>query len=289
MTPSIAKVRQLGAGISFQDQGRIGSNSWLNYGVAPAGTIDSFAASAANSLVHNLANDTVLELMLGGAEIEVLHGCWLAHVGGHQCKQLPSGTGRYVHAGELLRFTPSANGVWSYLAISSGWEAGKVFGSASRHHRSNLGDAIQIGSELHAPSAQPSPQPRVVRRTPGAEQRDYTEPPSLRLYPGPQTHLLTEAQIQQVTQHAWTISSRSDRTGYRLLGDASSQLRHTNSIHSTPTLVGSMQLPPSGEPIVTLHDGPTVGGYPIIGVLHPDDISWLVQQHAQNNVSFRFV
>ena len=139
MIASIAKVAQLGAGISYQDLGRIGTNSWLNYGVAPAGAIDPYAALAANNLVHNLASDTVLELMLGGAKIEILRGCWLAHVGGHQCKQLPSWSARYVRAGETLRFTPSAEGVWSYLAIAGGWKASEIFGSASRHDRSDLG------------------------------------------------------------------------------------------------------------------------------------------------------
>ena len=285
MSDSIAKVTQVGAGISYQDLGRMG---WLNYGVAPAGAIDPFASAAANALVHNLASDTVLELMLGGAEIEILRGCWLAHVGGHQCKQLPSGSGRYVHAGEILRFSPSANGVWSYLAIAGGWGADKVFGSSARHERSDLGDAIQQAGQLHAHLAQPSPQPQIVRRTPAAYQRDYSKPPSLRLYPGPHYQMLSDGQIQCLTQEPWTVSSRSDRTGYRLLSDASAQLAHRHSIHSTPTLVGSLQLPPSGEPIVTLNDGPTVGGYPIIGRLHPEDLSWLVQQHAQSRVSFSF-
>lgn len=286
MTASIVKVAKLGAGISYQDLGRTG---WLNYGVAPAGAIDPFAASAANALVHNLASDTVLELMLGGAEIEILRGCWLAHAGGHQCKQLPSWSGRYVYAGETLRFTPSAKGVWSYLAIAGGWNADKVFGSTSRHDRSDLGYLIQQDSPLHAHSAQPSPQPLIVRRTPAAAQRDYTQPPSLHLYPGPHTHLFTDAQMQRLTQQAWTVSSRSDRTGYRLLSEISSQLAHQHSIHSTPTLVGSLQLPPSGEPIVTLNDGPTVGGYPIIGLVAAEDLSWLVQQHAQRPLSFIWV
>ncbi|MFT5882385.1 MAG: allophanate hydrolase subunit 2 [Crocinitomicaceae bacterium] len=289
MTESIAIVRQLGAGISYQDLGRIGPNSWLNYGVAPAGSIDPFAAAAANSLVHNLASDTVLELMLGGAEIEILRGCWLGHVGGHQCKQLPSWSGRYVHAGETLRFTPSANGVWSYLAIAGGWEATKVFGSTARHDRSNLGDLTLKGSQLHPHSTQPSPQPMIVRRTTAAAQRDYKDPPKIRLSPGPHTQLLTDAQIKSVTLYPWTISSRSDRTGYRLLGGPSSQLVHQHSIHSTPTLAGSLQLPPSGEPIVTLNDGPTVGGYPIIGLIAPEDLSWLVQQHPQRPLSFIWV
>lgn len=282
---SSIKVTNPGAGISFQDIGRVGDNSWLKYGVAPAGAIDTFAASAANRLVHNLQNDTVLELMLGGAELEVLEDCWLAHAGGHQCKQLPSWTARYVRAGEILRFNPNATGVWSYLAIAGGWQANKVFGSASRHDRSDIGDVVEV--EVSSVSAQSKPHPSSCQRfTPYCDRHDYLKPPALRLYRGPHCSLFSEQEFDLLSSLVWSVSSRSDRTGYRLLNSNSNNLAHNHSIHSTPTLVGSVQVPPSGAPIVTLNDGPTVGGYPIIGRIHPDDLGWLTQQHAHQQVLF---
>lgn len=281
----ILKVTQPGAGISFQDQGRVGENSWLNYGVAPAGSLDPFSAAAANTLLHNLESDTVLELMLGGAELEVLSDCWLAHVGGQQCAKLPSWTARYVRAGEILRFGPSAHGAWSYLAITGGWQASKVFGSTSRHERSAIGDVVN--EHICAISAQVAPHSSNQQRfTPHCDRRDFLNPPLLRLYRGPHCTLFSDQQFELLSSTEWSVSSRSDRTGYRLTGDVASSLQHDHSIHSTPTLVGSVQIPPSGSPIVTLNDGPTVGGYPIIGYIHPDDLGWLVQQHAHQTVHF---
>ena len=287
MATPIAIVRNTGAAISFQDHGRVGTNSWLNYGVSPAGSLDPFAADAANTLVHNLASDTVLEIMLGGCELEILSDCWLGHVGGCACKSLPIWSARHIKAGEILRFNPSPAGVWSYLAIAGGWQATSHFGSTSRHERSDLGSPITQGLTLFSDQTQPSSHPSLGSHwIPVADQRDYLSPPPLRLTHGPHRSLFSEEQFKKLTESIWTLSSRSDRTGYRLTGDSSSSLAHNHSIHSTPTLVGSVQIPPSGEPIVTLNDGPTVGGYPIIARLHPDDISWLVQQHAHQPVRF---
>ena len=282
MTAAI--VRKRGAGISFQDLGRIGANSWLNYGVAPAGAMDTYAAQAANTLVHNLPTDTVIEITLGGAEIEITADCWLAHTGGCASPQLPRNTARFVKKGGTIQFHQNPHGVWSYLAIAGGWQADKYFGSASRHQRSDIGQAITPDSELIALTSQYSASSYADSGF-LADQRDYTSPPPLRLFKGPHANLFNEEEWLQLLDTEWAISSRSDRTGYRLTN--SNKLAHNHSIHSTPTLVGSVQIPPSGEPIVTLNDGPTVGGYPILARVHPDDLTWLVQQHAHQSIRFK--
>ncbi|MGJ8672767.1 biotin-dependent carboxyltransferase family protein [Rubritalea sp.] len=284
MTAAI--VRKMGAGLSFQDQGRVRENSWLNYGVAPAGAMDQYAAQAANTLVHNLPNDTIIEITLGSAEIEITADCWLAHTGGCASPQLPRNTARFVKKGETIQFHPNPHGVWSYLAIAGGWQADRYFGSTSRHERSDLGQAITPGSKLIALTSQHSTSSSADSRfLPVGDQRDYTSPPPLRLFRGPHANLFSEEDWRHLCTNEWPISSRSDRTGYRLT--SSNKLAHEHSIHSTPTLVGSVQIPPSGEPIVTLNDGPTVGGYPILARVHPDDLSWLVQQHAHQTIRFK--
>jgi allophanate hydrolase subunit 2 len=44
-------------------------------------------------------------------------------------------------------------------------------------------------------------------------------------------------------------------------------------------VTGALQVPPSGKPIMLLQDHPTTGGYPVIGVVHSDDL-WLAGQLA---------
>jgi len=68
----------------------------------------------------------------------------------------------------------------------------------------------------------------------------------------------------------WRISSRSDRTGYRLSGEP---IKPTASIEmrSHGVVPGVIQVPPGGEPIVQMSDANTAGGYPkIAGVIECD-------------------
>ncbi len=62
---------------------------------------------------------------------------------------------------------------------------------------------------------------------------------------------------------------------------------HPAEILSEPVLPGSIQVPAGGQPIVTMPDGPTVGGYPKIAVVDPADL-WTVAQ-CRPGRSLRFV
>jgi allophanate hydrolase subunit 2 len=58
------------------------------------------------------------------------------------------------------------------------------------------------------------------------------------------------------------------------------------SLISEPVLTGSIQVPSDGQPIVTLHDGPTLGGYPKIAWIDPRDLPRLVQRRTSQPVRF---
>ena len=64
------------------------------------------------------------------------------------------------------------------------------------------------------------------------------------------------------------VSPRSNRMGIRLLGGTPNSLE----LPSEPTCPGAIQQTPSGEYIVIGPDGPTIGGYPRIGVVIEADI-----------------
>ena len=42
-------------------------------------------------------------------------------------------------------------------------------------------------------------------------------------------------------------------------------------------VLGAIQIPPSGEPIIFLADHPVTGGYPVIGVVTERDVDLLAQ------------
>jgi allophanate hydrolase subunit 2 len=51
-------------------------------------------------------------------------------------------------------------------------------------------------------------------------------------------------------------------------------------------LEGSVQVPPSGQPIVMLADHPVTGGYPVIGVVDPADVCHVAQWAPGMEVGF---
>jgi allophanate hydrolase subunit 2 len=75
------------------------------------------------------------------------------------------------------------------------------------------------------------------------------------------------------------------RTGYRLTG-ARVPIRLRADIASEPACLGAVQLPPEGEPIVLMADHPTIGGYPIVGVVPAHGVARLAQRGPDAAVRF---
>ena len=61
------------------------------------------------------------------------------------------------------------------------------------------------------------------------------------------------------------------------------------SLVSEPVRIGSVQIPPGGQPVVTLYDGPTVGGYAKIALVEAGDLDRLVQTRPGQQVHFELI
>ena len=48
-------------------------------------------------------------------------------------------------------------------------------------------------------------------------------------------------------------------------------------------------MPPDGQLVMMLADHPTTGGYPVIAVVHPDDVAIVAQQIPGSSVRFRLI
>jgi Allophanate hydrolase subunit 2 len=58
---------------------------------------------------------------------------------------------------------------------------------------------------------------------------------------------------------------------------------------SEPVIPGTIQVPENGQPIVTMRDGPTVGGYAKLGLVDERDIAWLAQVRPGRDVRFQLM
>jgi biotin-dependent carboxylase-like uncharacterized protein len=283
MSMDVFYVLDPGFGAHLQDRGRSG---WRRFGVPTGGVMDRHAAEMANHLLGNPPDAPVLEMLFQGAKIAALRTVWVAVTGAEAGGNLPMWRSVQLQADDVLGFPRSQNGMWTYLAVEGGFADDLVLGSVSASPRVKLGHVLTRGTILRRSEASSFELPRGVggRSAPLADRRNYSRPPELRVWPGPQWDRFPEAVRTAFFQQAWKVSSRSDRTGYRLEGQ---RLKvPPGNLISEPVRVGTIQVPEDGLPIVTLNDGPTVGGYAKLGVLDPESLNWFVQCRAGQSVRF---
>ncbi|MDQ1670640.1 MAG: hypothetical protein QOE40_2701, partial [Actinomycetota bacterium] len=87
-------------------------------------------------------------------------------------------------------------------------------------------------------------------------------------------------------QGTYAVSPASNRVGVRLRGPAIDWAEQ-REMDSAAMVLGAVQVPPDGEPLVFLADHPTTGGYPVIGVVDHDDLAALAQARPGATVRFQ--
>jgi allophanate hydrolase subunit 2 len=98
----------------------------------------------------------------------------------------------------------------------------------------------------------------------------------LRVMPGPEFEQFTLAAREQLWGAAWRITPQSNRMGNRLEGPELKRKRNADML-SSAVIPGTIQVPPSGQPIILMGDAQTTGGYPRIGVVIRADLGRLAQ------------
>jgi allophanate hydrolase subunit 2 len=62
--------------------------------------------------------------------------------------------------------------------------------------------------------------------------------------------------------------------------------RISRDLPSEGLVRGAVQVPPDSDPVMMLADHPTTGGYPVIAVVHPDDVALVAQTPPGGSVRF---
>jgi antagonist of KipI len=108
----------------------------------------------------------------------------------------------------------------------------------------------------------------------------------LRVLPGPQDDVFPPAALELLESTRFLVTPRSDRIGYRLSGGVLPRLAGPEMI-SDATFTGAIQVPPSGEPILLMHDRQTTGGYPQLATVITADLPLAAQLAPGDWVEFR--
>ncbi|WP_327158165.1 biotin-dependent carboxyltransferase family protein [Streptomyces tubercidicus] len=264
MTDRAFSVIRAGALTTVQDLGRPGH---AHLGVPRAGALDAPAHRLANRLVGNPGSAATLETTLTGCAVRVRTATTVA-VTGAPCpvtldgRPAPWGAPVRVPAGAVLDAGPATHGLRSYLAFAGGVDTEPVLGSRATDLLSGLGpDPLSDGAVLpvgdpHGPPARadavphPGPLPGLL----------------LPFLPGPRDDWFTETGLRTLTTGRFRVSPASNRIGLRTEGPPLERAR-SGELPSEGMPLGALQVPPNGLPVLFLHDHPTTGGYPVIGVV----------------------
>src|SRR5204863_2068829 len=113
-------------------------------------------------------------------------------------------------------------------------------------------------------------------------------PVTLRVVRGPQDDMFTPDARARLESGTWEVSPLSDRIGCRLAGPG---LSHAGpgEILTDGMVPGCIQVPPDGQPIVLMADGPTTGGYPKIATVVSADLDALGQSRPGDRIRLRVV
>ncbi|MFI1191071.1 biotin-dependent carboxyltransferase family protein [Streptomyces californicus] len=268
-----------GALTTVQDAGRPG---WAHLGVGRSGALDAPAARLANRLVGNPPDAAVLETTLTGCAVRPDRPV-VAVVGGAGCpvsvdgRPVAWGVPVRVPAGAVLEAGPASTGLRSYLAFAGGLVPDAVLGSRSADLLSGLGPA-PLGAGDTVPLGGPAkgwgpaercgsakgcgPPPAEPVPWPGVAPAELVLPVRL----GPRHDWFTAPALRTLLTAAYRVSPHSNRIGLRTEGPALERSR-TEELPSEGVVLGAIQVPPDGRPVVFLHDHPTTGGYPVVGVV----------------------
>ncbi|MGW1725329.1 5-oxoprolinase subunit C family protein [Streptomyces sp. NPDC002306] len=284
MTDRALAVVRAGALTTVQDLGRLGH---AHLGVPRSGALDAPAAALVNRLVGNPPEAAVLETTLNGCALRPRSTVTVA-VGGAPCPVTvggrPAAWGAPVRvpAGALLEVGAAVCGIRSYVAVCGGISVEPVLGSRSTDLLSGLGPPPLTDDSVLPLGPVTGPHARVdAAPQPG--------PPTelvLRVTLGPRDDWFTPEAVGVFTSRVYRVSSASNRIGLRTEGPALQRAR-PGELPSEGVVLGAVQVPPDGRPVVFLADHPTTGGYPVIGVVRAVDLPSAAQ--ARPGIPVRFV
>jgi len=287
--------------LTIQDAGRFGYRS---SGVPPAGAMDQWSLARANLFIGNQPGSAALEWAIGGGSLRFEHDTTVGLAGaeidavldvepvrGSGLLEIPSGQTLIVRGITARRFL--------YLAVRGGIHCPVVLGSRSTYlpagfggfegRRLRSGDVLRVGETTspqrhrdHREELWGNGAPdydaitiRVIARSSDMIEQRHREGGSD-----------GDAELfARFIDRTYTVSAASDRMGYRL--ETGEPLDGTGaSITSEPVCPGTIQLTPSGQPIVLMADAPTIGGYRIIGTVISRDLPIVAQASPGRTLRF---
>jgi biotin-dependent carboxylase-like uncharacterized protein len=272
----VIEVVRAGPLTTVQDLGRPG---YAHLGVPRSGALDQPALRRANALAGNSPGAAGLETTLLGCRLRFTVAATVAVTGASAVVKVDgvavADPVLEVAAGAVVEVGRATAGVRSYLAVRGGIGVPAVLGSRSADTLSGLGPA-RLADGMTLPIGDDrGPAGEVAPAVPLGTDLD------LAVRPGPRDSWFAAGEL---FAGSYTISPVSNRVGARLDGPGLTRVRD-GELPPEGLVLGAIQVPANGQPLIFLADHPTTGGYPVIGVV--DDVTPLAQARPGTVVRFR--
>jgi biotin-dependent carboxylase-like uncharacterized protein len=281
---AVIEIVRRGVATSVQDRGRPG---WAHLGVGRSGAADLAALGLANRLVGNPAGSAALETS-GGLRFRLRTPAMVALAGAPARVTVaggpPVGVGapQSLPAGADVTIAFPTNGLRTYVAFRGGLATAVVLGSRSLDTLGHIGieladgDVLPIGADPGTPVG-----------TDVAPQRPWHD--EIGIVPGPRLDWFTADAWDLLTAQRYLVATDTDRVGARLRGAQPLRRARDGELAPEGIVLGAVQVPPDGQPIVMLADHPVTGGYPVIAVVDETSIAAVAQSAPGSQLSFRTV
>lgn len=289
-------VTRAGFLTTIQDLGRIG---FRQFGVSSGGALDPHAMQVANLLSGNDESGAGLEITQGNVRLRFEDERIISWCGGDYevcvaSRSIPTGHSALVSAGDELSIAGPREGCRGWLAISGGIAVPLVLGSRSTDLRANFGglDGCALRDDDTVPLGENSRHAQICignlstkRSAPKPWSQTASATPVLRVVRGADWDRFNPSAHHALTSGTFAVSPDSDRMGVRFDGP---ELRQNDDVDLVSEAVasGTIQVPPSGRPILLLGDCQTIGGYPKIAHVITVDLSLAAQLRAGDHVRF---
>ena len=245
---------------TIQDLGRFGLR---RFGISHCGAMDKLAFRAGNILLGNAEGAPAMTL-----DDKPIFAYW-----------------RYqARAGQVLKMVRAKIGMYGYLCVQGGFILPQELNSCSTDLRAQIGGVegrcLQVGDQLQTVNdpilrseigIAPIPLKHTIHALPSSEYQAFKRKSQYYWW-----------------RSKWTLQSSSDRMGYRFQGQKL-ELKQPLEMLSHAIQFGSVQVPPSGQPIILMADAQTTGGYPKIANVIDADLGALAQVRLGSTIQFEAV
>ncbi len=264
------EVIAAGWSTSVQDGGRPG---FAHLGVPRAGAVAPARRDTLNRLLGNLPDAAVLETA-GGLRLRARRPVVVADSTGQAVTT--------IAAGGTCSIDPRPGELWATLAVRGGIAVPPVLGSRSWDSLSKLGPPPPRAGDHLAVGDDPRTTIDAVLLPSRADSR------AVRVEPGPRRDWFTDAAWEALLAARWHVADEVSRVGVRLVGPRLDRIaaRGGRELATEGLVLGAVQVPPNGQPVVMLADHPTTGGYPVIAVVDDRDVDMIACLRPGAPVSF---